>query len=139
MAGYINILFHTCLILLHQPYITSEGKNPKHSDFHQDPVKTCLNAAITITDIAKVTRQLDKNAFCNFQYPIYGIMQSTLLELVVVNGSQEYTVNAKKSFNDSMEELRLICELDGIVYMRDPIKELENLTRLASGRSGNEF
>ncbi|CAG8594169.1 13459_t:CDS:2 [Ambispora gerdemannii] len=150
-AGHINILFHTCLILLHQPYITHNakaslnsflstggiGKSKNSSVLHQGPVKTCLSAAITISDIAKVTRQQDKYSFNNFQYSIYGVFQSTVLELVIMNGSPEYSQNAKKAFNDSMEELRFIADHSTIFRLRDSVKELEGLVQITNGGSSS--
>ncbi|CAG8549666.1 3460_t:CDS:2 [Ambispora leptoticha] len=163
-AGHINIMFHTCLILLHQPYITrldnnntytkasmnsnfpsflsAGGKSKNSSILHKGPVKTCLTAAVTITDIAKVTRQLDKHAYRNFHYSIYGIFQSAILELVIMNGSPEYSQNAKKAFNDTVEELRYVGESSGVFLLRDSVKELEGLVQIANGgssSSGTEF
>ncbi|KAG9307714.1 hypothetical protein G9A89_023279 [Geosiphon pyriformis] len=141
-AGHLNILFHTCLILLHQPYIKRQSESGKMGILHQGPVKTCLTAACTITDIAKVTRQLDKNSFKNFQYSIYGLFQSAVLELVVMNGSQEHSQNAKKLFNDTLEELRFVGTSSNIFNLNDSVKELEDLAQIANGgglQSGIEF
>ncbi|CAG8526720.1 2622_t:CDS:2 [Dentiscutata erythropus] len=67
-SGYINILFHTCIIVLHQPFLTSAYKNPKvEMQGPSGPIKTCLTAATTLTDIAKTTRKYDREAFYDFR------------------------------------------------------------------------
>ncbi|CAG8518902.1 10767_t:CDS:2 [Diversispora eburnea] len=136
-AGYINILFHTCIILLHQPYLTQEYEDPKiemQKQGQSRPIKTCLTAAITITDIARTTRKFDKNSFINFQYIIYGVMQSSILEMVVMNASKEYESLAKKSLNDAIEELRFISENSSYISMREIIAELQGVMMIANSK-----
>ncbi|CAG8648672.1 9585_t:CDS:2, partial [Funneliformis caledonium] len=133
-AGYINILFHTCIILLHQPYLTQAYDNPK-IEANQGPIKTCLTAATTITDIAKTTRHFDKKAFCNFLFPIYGILQSAIMEMVIMNGSAEHAQCAKKSLNDTLEELRSAAENANYGSLKEIVKELECIMMIANGNT----
>jgi hypothetical protein len=134
-AGYINILFHTCIILLHQPYLTQAYDNPK-IEANQGPIKTCLTAATTITDIAKTTRHFDKKALCNFQYPVYGILQSAIMEMVIMNGSADHAQDAKKALNDTIEELRGAAENANIGFLKEMVKELEGIMMITNGSSG---
>jgi len=138
-AGHINIMFHICIILLHQPYLAQAYDNPK-IEANQGPIKTCLTAATTITDIAKTTRHFDKKAFCNFQYPIYGILQSTLLEMVIMNGSADHAQDAKKALNDSIEELRWAAENASYFSLKEIVKELEAIMMITNGSTdGNHL
>ncbi|CAG8614381.1 11288_t:CDS:2, partial [Scutellospora calospora] len=91
-TGYINILFHTCILLLHQPYLTrTSGPNIEVQKHDPDgPIKICLTAVNTITEIARTTQNFDDKAFCSFHFPIYGLLQSTMLELIIMNDSQEF-------------------------------------------------
>lgn len=134
-AGYINILFHTCIILLHQPYLAQAYNNPK-IEANQGPIKTCLTAATTITDIAKTTRHFDKKALCNFQYPIYGMLQSAMMEMVIMNGSADHAQEAKKALNDTIEELRGAAENANIGFLKEMVKELEGIMMITNGSSG---
>uniref|UniRef100_A0A1D1YDE6 Acetamidase regulatory protein n=1 Tax=Anthurium amnicola TaxID=1678845 RepID=A0A1D1YDE6_9ARAE len=134
-AGYINILFHTCIILLHQPYLAQAYDNPK-IEANQGPIKTCLTAATTITDIAKTTRHFDKKALCNFQYPIYGILQSAIMEMVIMNGSADHAQDAKKALNDTVEELRCAAENANYGSLKEIVKELESIMMITNGSSG---
>ncbi|CAG8468191.1 9962_t:CDS:2 [Dentiscutata heterogama] len=86
-AGYINILFHTCLLLLYQPYLTrTSGPAIEVQKQGPDgPVQMCLTAITTITEIVRTTLNYDHKSFCNFQFPIYGLLQSIALELVIIN------------------------------------------------------
>ncbi|CAH1761835.1 309_t:CDS:2 [Entrophospora sp. SA101] len=160
-SGYINILFHTCLLLLHQPYLTNSsplslssktnaqqtkyhnynpyqfynpafGASNKYvtssSQFNNVPIKTCLTAATTITDISRTTRKFDKTAFCNFIFPVYGILQAVMLESVIIsNGTigstAEYAQEAKKVLNDTFEELKCVGKAINVAEMTDVIKE----------------
>ncbi|CAI2184940.1 556_t:CDS:2, partial [Funneliformis geosporum] len=135
-AGYINILFHTCIILLHQPYLTQAYDNPK-IEANQGPIKTCLTAATTITDIAKTTRHFDNKAFCNFLFPIYGILQSAVMEMVIMNGSAEHAQSAKKSLNDTLEELRSAADNANYGSLQEIVKELECIMMIANGNTDN--
>ncbi|RIA89009.1 fungal-specific transcription factor domain-containing protein [Glomus cerebriforme] len=134
-AGFINILFHTCIILLHQPYLAQAYDNPK-IEANQGPIKTCLTAATTITDIAKTTRHFDKKALCNFQYPIYGILQSAIMEMVIMNGSADHAQDAKKALNDTIEELRCAAENANISFLKEMVKELEGIMMITNGSNG---
>jgi hypothetical protein len=138
-AGYINIMFHICIILLHQPYLTQAYDNPK-IEANQGPIKTCLTAATTITDIAKTTRHFDKKSFCNFHYPLYGIMQSAIMEMVIMNGSADHAQDAKKAFNDTINELRLAAENANFVSLKEIVKELESIMMMTNGSTdGNHL
>lgn len=139
-AGYINILFHTCIILLHQPYLTQAYDDPKIEMLktgQSGPIKTCLTAAITITDIARTTRKFDPNAFRNFQYPIYGVLQSSVLEMVIMNASKENESLAKKSLNDAVEELRFIADNSSFMSMREVVKEFEGVMMIANSKTSD--
>ncbi|CAJ0761610.1 5112_t:CDS:2 [Entrophospora sp. SA101] len=169
-SGYINILFHTCLLLLHQPYLTNSsplslssktnaqqtkyhnynpyqfynpafGASNKYvtssSQFNNVPIKTCLTAATTITDISRTTRKFDKTAFCNFIFPVYGILQAVMLESVIIsNGTigstAEYAQEAKKVLNDTFEELKCVGKAINVAEMTDVIKEVERILTLTN-------
>ncbi|CAG8545135.1 29366_t:CDS:2 [Racocetra persica] len=139
-AGYINILFHTCIILLHQPYLSQAYRDPKietRKHGPNGPIKTCLTAALTITDIAKTTQKFNKEAFCTFQYPIYGLLQSTILELDIANGNRGYESGARRSINDSIEELRFAAENSKFTSLQEMVKELEGVMMIANGKSSD--
>ncbi|CAG8556760.1 4215_t:CDS:2 [Rhizophagus irregularis] len=109
--------------------------NPK-IEANQGPIKTCLTAATTITDIAKTTRHFDKKALCNFQYPVYGILQSAMMEMVIMNGSADHAQDAKKALNDTIEELRGAAENANIGFLKEMLKELEGIMMITNGSSG---
>ncbi|RIB16631.1 fungal-specific transcription factor domain-containing protein [Gigaspora rosea] len=137
-SGYINILFHTCIIALHQPYLTSAYKNPKiETQGPSGPIKTCLTAAMTLTDIAKTTRKYDREAFCNFQYVLYGLLQSTILELDIIYETQGNEASAKKALDDSIEELRFAAENSKFPSLQETVKELEGVIMIVNGKSSD--
>ncbi|CAG8638696.1 9165_t:CDS:2, partial [Racocetra persica] len=137
-SGYINILFHTCIIVLHQPYLSSAYKNPKvEMQGPSGPIKTCLTAATTLTDIARTTRKYDRESICNFQYLIYGLLQSTMVELDVIYETQEYDPSAKKALDDSIEELRFAAENSRFISLQETVKELEGVIMIVNGKSSD--
>ncbi|CAG8528895.1 24306_t:CDS:2, partial [Gigaspora rosea] len=87
-AGYINILFHTCILLLYQPYLTrTSGPTIEVQKQGPDgPVQMCLTSANTITEIVRTTLNYDHKSFCSFRIPFFGLLQSVALELVIMNG-----------------------------------------------------
>ncbi|CAG8556566.1 1285_t:CDS:2 [Acaulospora morrowiae] len=136
-AGYINILFHVCMIVLHQPYL-SQAKIGIQSQGSNGPINTCLTAAITITDIAKTTRKYDKDAFCNFQYVLYGLLQSSsIIGMTIMNGAHEYESTARKALRDAIEELKYAAESCKIISMQEIVKELEGVMRIANSNSSD--
>ncbi|RIB00871.1 fungal-specific transcription factor domain-containing protein [Gigaspora rosea] len=139
-AGYINILFHTCIILLHQPYLSQAYNDPKiemRKHGPNGPIKTCLTAAVTITDISRTTQKLNKESFCNFYYPIYGLLLSTILELDIMNGTRGFESSAKRSINDSVDELRFAAENCKFTFLQEMVKELEGVMMIANGKSSD--
>src|SRR6266542_3655909 len=100
----------------------------------------CLTAATTITDIARTTRHFDKKSFCHFLYPIYGMLQSAVMEMVIMNGSAEYAQDAKKALNDTLEELRSAAENANYGSLKEIVKELECIMMIANGNTdSNHF
>ncbi|CAG8511267.1 6722_t:CDS:2 [Paraglomus occultum] len=134
-AGHINMLFHTCLILLHQPYLPFSTSTK--TLYSSSPLKTCLTAAVTIADIAKTTRQVDPNVFTDFMYSLYGLMQSAILELMIVNEKVEYSASARKAFEETMGELRSVATNLKFGGFADGIRELDEVAGYIIGSDGN--
>src|SRR6185312_2284884 len=124
-----------CIILLHQPYLpfSSSTKKP----YSSSPLKTCLTAAITIADIAKTTRQVDPNVFTDFMYSLYGLTQSAILELMIVNEKVEYSASARKAFDETMGELRMLATGLKFSGYADGIRELDEVAGYIIGSDGN--
>ncbi|CAG8583948.1 24209_t:CDS:2, partial [Gigaspora rosea] len=101
------------------------------------PIKTCLTAAVTITDISRTTQKLNKESFCNFYYPIYGLLLSTILELDIMNGTRGFESSAKRSINDSVDELRFAAENCKFTFLQEMVKELEGVMMIANGKSSD--
>ncbi|CAG8521178.1 938_t:CDS:2, partial [Scutellospora calospora] len=115
----------------HDPKIEMRKNGPN------GPIKTCHTAAITITDIARTTRKFNNEAFCNFHYPIYGLLQSTILELDITNGTRGYESNVKRSIIDSIDELRFAAESSKFTLFQEMVKELEGVMMIANGKSSD--
>ncbi|CAG8469519.1 10674_t:CDS:2 [Cetraspora pellucida] len=101
------------------------------------PIKTCLTAATTLTDIAKTTRKYDRESFCNFQYLIYGLLQSTMVELDIIYETQEYEQSAKRALDDTIEELRFAAENSKFISLQETVKELEGVIMIVNGKSSD--
>ncbi|CAG8617631.1 1713_t:CDS:2 [Cetraspora pellucida] len=114
-----------------------DPKIEKRKQGPNGPIKTCITAALTITDISKTTQKYNKEAFCTFQYPIYGLLQSTILELDIANGNRGYESGAKRFINDSIEELRFAAENSKFTFLQEMVKELEGVMMIANGRSSD--
>ncbi|CAG8718455.1 2427_t:CDS:2, partial [Cetraspora pellucida] len=52
------------------------------------PVQMCLTAVTTIAQISRKIQNYDQKAFNDFRLPTYGICESIILELVIINGAQ---------------------------------------------------
>ncbi|CAJ0914944.1 4802_t:CDS:2 [Entrophospora sp. SA101] len=157
-AGYINILFHACILLLHQPYLTrsslttiaTKQQMHSHHEHHAsktsnkydpssltqtnvDLIKTCLTAATTITDIAKKTRNYDKTAFHYFVLPFPFLLQSILTEVVVITSREKddsSSGEAAKALIDTFEEFKLIAEICSLGCTDEMKKLIEEVERI---------
>lgn len=136
-AGYINILFHTCILLLYQPYLTrTSGPTIEVQKQGPDgPVEMCLNAANTITEIVRKTLNYDHKSFCSFRIPFFGLLQSVALELVIMNGGeQKFELIAKNSLNNSINELKFAAKNSNLFLLQDVINECERVIMMTNGK-----
>nr|CAG8477984.1 532_t:CDS:2 [Entrophospora candida] len=154
-AGYINIHFHACILLLHQPYLTRSSlttiatKQQMHehhasktsnkydpsslTQTNVDLIKTCLTAATTITDIAKKTRNHDKTAFHYFVLPFPFLLQSILTEVVIITSREKddpSSGEAAKALIDTFEEFKLIAEICSLGCADEMKKLIEEVERI---------
>ncbi|RIB22431.1 fungal-specific transcription factor domain-containing protein [Gigaspora rosea] len=137
-AGYINILFHTCILLLYQPYLTrTSGPTIEVQKQGPDgPVQMCLTSANTITEIVRTTLNYDHKSFCSFRIPFFGLLQSVALELVIMNGgaAQEFELIAKNSLNNSINELKFAAKNSNLFLLQDVINECERVIMMTNGK-----
>ncbi|CAJ0909680.1 19799_t:CDS:2 [Entrophospora sp. SA101] len=137
-VGYINIMFHACIILLHQPYINTSlsSLSPiKHKNYNNiGPIEACLTAATTITDIFKYTRKHDKMAFTYFRHPFFCLLKSMGIELLIMNASSDYAQEAKQALADTLSEFKAGSEK--LIYYDSDIlaKELEEVSKIVNGQ-----
>ncbi|CAG8817357.1 24137_t:CDS:2, partial [Racocetra persica] len=128
-TGFINMLFHTCIILVHKLYIPipQPHTNQNHKSLQHSPIQICLNSAIAIIDIAKTTREFDADAFYHFLFPVYSLLQATTIQLVIMNISKEYESLVKLTLENSIKEVKLISKRCGLSVLQDAVNELENI------------
>ncbi|RIB29182.1 fungal-specific transcription factor [Gigaspora rosea] len=129
-TGFLNILFHTCIILTHKFYIPQTHTAQNLKSLQHSPIQICLNSAIAIIDIAKTTREFDADAFYHFAYVIYGLLQATTVQLVIMNISKEYESIVKLSLENSIKELKLISKRCAVRVLEDAANELENIVKV---------
>ncbi|CAG8689537.1 21879_t:CDS:2 [Cetraspora pellucida] len=141
-TGFINILFHTCIILVHELYIPipQPHTDQNHKSLQHSPIQICLNSAIAIIDIAKTTREFDADAFYHFLFPVYSLLQATTIQFVIMNISKEYESIVKLSLENSIKELKLISKHCSVSVLQDAVNEFENIVKITNDlKFTNEF
>ncbi|CAG8778462.1 12000_t:CDS:2 [Gigaspora margarita] len=130
LRSFLNILFHTCIMLTHKFYIPQTHTAQNLKSLQHSPIQICLNSAIAIIDIAKTTREFDADAFYHFTYVAYAVLQATTVQLVIMNISKEYESIVKLSLENSIKELKLISKRCAIRVLADAANELENIVKV---------
>ncbi|CAG8742496.1 619_t:CDS:2 [Dentiscutata erythropus] len=105
-----------------------------------DPIQICLNSAIAIIDITKTTREFDADAFYHFTSAIYGLLQATTIQLVIMNISKEYKSIVKLSLENSVKEVKLVSKRCALRILQDAANELENIVKVINElKSSNDI
>ncbi|CAG8460969.1 3907_t:CDS:2 [Dentiscutata heterogama] len=104
------------------------------------PIQICLNSAVAIIDITKTTREFDADAFYHFASAIYGLLQATTIQLVIMNISKEYKSIVKLSLENSVKEVKLVSKRCALRILQDAANELENIVKVINElKSSNDI
>ncbi|CAG8663581.1 11915_t:CDS:2 [Funneliformis caledonium] len=129
-AGFLNVLYHTIVILLHRPYITSieSGKVPQSNPQH---LNMCTTSANSISQIAQT--MFEHWGPMVFQYPIRGgnygvycLVAASMIHLVNMS-SPEMRVSrlAHDHLLRTLGVLKVCVEHSAAWDLRDRVNNLE--------------
>ncbi|CAG8505394.1 10052_t:CDS:2 [Ambispora gerdemannii] len=130
-AGFLNILYHTILILLHRPYITSLD-NSKVSAPHPQHVNICTVAANSISQTAQ--SMFETWGPLVFQYPlrggnygVYCLVAASMIHLVNMGSSDmRFSRPATDHLLRTLRVLKVCVEHSAAWELRDKVLSLES-------------
>ncbi|RIA91492.1 fungal-specific transcription factor domain-containing protein [Glomus cerebriforme] len=129
-AGFINILYHTVVILLHRPYITSLD-NDKGSQPNSQHLSMCTLSANNISQIAQ--KMFEHWGPIVFQYPIRGgnygvycLVAASMIHLVNMSSPEIRTSRlAHDHLLRTLGVLKVCVEHSAAWDLRDKVHGLE--------------
>lgn len=129
-AGFLNILYHTVVILLHRPYITSldDGKSPQPNSHH---LNMCTTSANSISQTAQ--KMFDHWGPTVFQYPLrggnYGVYCLVAASMIHLVNMSSPNMRTSRSAHDhllrTLGVLKVCVEHSAAWDLRDKVHGLE--------------
>ncbi|CAG8477911.1 11316_t:CDS:2 [Diversispora eburnea] len=127
-AGFLNILYHTIIILLHRPYLADSGKVSQQNPNH---LNICTVAANSISQITQV--MLEQWGANVFQYPIRGgnygtycLVAASMIHLVNMSSNDlRFSQPAHDYLSSTLSVLKVCVEQSAAWELRDKVQGLE--------------
>jgi hypothetical protein len=132
-ARLIHLIAHTCLILLHSPYISDSDK----ADASQQPVASqpsldlCIYAATLITHITFVMHQEYPIMTSQCPYTSHSLLIAIRIHLMCAMSSDiKLATEGRKKFVQSANVLQRIAEQAGKLWIIDTLHAMNNTFNL---------
>jgi hypothetical protein len=132
-ARLLHLIAHTCLILLHSPYISDSDK----TDASQQPVASqpsldlCIYAATLITHITSVMQQEYPIMTSQCPYTSHSLLIAIRIHLMcAMSPDTKLATEGQKKFVQSANVLQRIAEEAGKLWIMDTLHAMNNIYNL---------
>lgn len=126
-ARIIHLIIHTCLILLHSPYISDSDKadSSKQAVASQPSLDLCIYAATLITHITSVMLQEYPIMASQCPYTIHSLLIAIRIHLMcAISQDAKFAVSGRTNFFQSANTLHRMADEAGKMWIIENLRSL---------------